>query len=160
MEKKNSPKKAKYFKYQFTKTLITLAVAVLLLSLAGIGVSVYRIVTFGIHGLSQALQSPFLIGICVLCIVMILSILIKSQYVIDDKYYTMQFGIIKSKYLIQDITSILLDTDVNKLTIYTGEEFFVLSLSPKCHDEFIASLREVNPSIEFSFTLADDNRKN
>lgn len=158
MKEKNSPKQAKYFKYQFTKTLIALAVAVLLLSLAGIGVSIYRIIAFGIHGLSQALQSPFLIGICVLCIVIILSILIKSQYAIDDKHYTVQFGIIKSKYLIQDITSIVLNTDTNKLTIYIGEEFSILSLAPKHHDEFIAALREVKPEIEFTFTLTDGKK--
>lgn len=155
MKKKSAPTKAKYFKYQFTKTMIGLAIAVLLLSLAGIGVSIYRIVQFGIHGFTDALQSPFLIAICLLCMAIILSILIKSQYIIDDRHYIVQFGIIKSKFAIQDITSILLDSDTKKLTVYIGEEFSVLSLAIANHDEFIAALREANPHIEFTFTLAE-----
>ncbi len=155
MKKQNTPTKAKYFKYQFTKTMIVLAIAVLLLSLAGIGVSVYRIVAFGINDFSDALQSPFLIAICLLCIVIMISILVKSQYIIDDSYYIVQFGIIKSKFAIKDITSIVLNADTRKLTIYIGEEFSVLSLAISNHDEFIAALREANPNVDFSFTLAE-----
>ncbi len=136
--------------------MICLAIGAILLSLAGIVVSVYRIVNFGIREFADALQSPFLILVCLFCIVLICSIFIKSQYVVDDTHYTTQFGFIKSKYEIKNITSLSLDMDTKKLTVYFGEEFTVLSLNPTWQDEFIAAIRAVNPEIEFTFTLAEN----
>ncbi len=151
MEKKKKPTSAKYFKYQFTKTLLGLAIAVLVLCALGIAVSVYRICAFGIHGFIEALQSPLLIAVCLFCIVTVVWILLKSQYVIDDTYYVTQFGWIKSKYLIKDVTALELNAETQKLTVYIGEEFSVLSLAKEWQDEFIAALRAVNPDVEFTF---------
>ncbi len=162
MNKKMEKKTAKYFAYKFTTAMILLAIAILLLCGAGIAVSIYRITLTGIHEFSDVLQSPLLIAICLLCIVIVVAMLIKSQYIIDDTYYTTQFGFIKSKYKIKDVTSLVLNTDTKKLTVYFGNEFTVLSLSPTWQDEFIAAIREVKPDIDFSFTLAekkDDEKK-
>lgn len=155
MKKTTSPQAAKYFKYKFTPTMLLLACAALALSVAGIAVSAYRIVKFGINGFSDALKSPFLIVICLFCIVLAVSILIRSRYIVDDEYYTTQFGFIKSKFPIKDVTSLVLNTDLNKLTVYFGEQYSVLSISPEWNDAFVTALREVNPNIDFSFTLAE-----
>ena len=66
-----------------------------------------------------------------------------------------QFGIIKSKFSVADFTSILLDTDSKKLTVYMGEEFFVVTTNPEWNNDFVQALREVKPDIEFSFTLTE-----
>ncbi len=155
MDNKQQPTKAKYFQYQFTKTMIILAIAVILLCVAGIAVSAYRLITFGIRDFLDVLQSPLLIGVCVFCIVLVVAILVKSQYVVDGTYYVTQFGFIKSKFQIKDITALELDTDTKKLTVRVGENFSVLSLDERWQDEFIAALREVNPDIDFTFTLAE-----
>ncbi len=151
MKKQEPPKSAKTFRYQFTKTMLLLAILVLVLCLAGIAVSVYRLSKYGVREFLDALQSPFLIAVCVLCIVVVSAMLIKSQYVIDDTHYTTQFGFIKSKYPIKDITALELNTQTRKLTVRVGEEFSVLSLNERWQDEFIAALREVKPDIEFTF---------
>ena len=127
----------------------------LALCAAGIAVSIYRIAKFGIVEWMDALKSPLLIAACLFCIATVLGILIKSQYIIDETYYTTQFGFIKSKFPIKEITRLELNTDTHKLTVFIGEEFSVLSLSPIWNDEFIAALREVNPDMEFTFTLAE-----
>ncbi len=149
---------ANYFKYQLTKTMIFLAIAVILLCGVGIGISVYRVITFGIHDFTDTLQSPFLIAVCVLCIVLVVAILIKSQYVVDDTHYVLQFGLIKSKFPIREITSLELNTTTNKLTVYVGEQFSVLTLSQSWRDEFIAALRAVKPEIDFTFTLTENEK--
>ena len=159
MKTNSSPKKAKYFKYQFTPTLIILSIAVILLCLAGMTISVYRIVKFGISGPSELLKSPLLIAICLFCIAMVISVLVKSQYIVDETYYTTQFGFIKSKFLIKDVTKLELDTDTQKLTVYVGEQFSVLSLSPEWNHDFVTAIREVNPDIEFTFTLSEASGK-
>ena len=136
--------------------MIGLSIAVILLCVAGIVISVYRLVEFGgVDGFTDALTSPLLIAICIFCIALVISMLVKSQYIVDDKYYTTQFGFIKSKFLIADITALLYDTDTKKLTVFVGEQFSVLSLNPIWNDEFITALRAVNPNIDFSFTLTE-----
>lgn len=155
MKTNSTPKKAKYFKYQFTPTLILLSIAVILLCLAGMGVSIYRVVKFGVSGVSDAMKSPLLIAICAFCIVLMISVLVKSQYIVDETYYTTQFGFVKSKFPIKEVTKLELNTDTNKLTVFVGEQFSVLSLSPEWNNDFIAAIREVNPNIEFTFTLAE-----
>ena len=55
----------------------------------------------------------------------------------------------------EKLTSILLDTDTKKLTVYMGEEFFVVTTNPTWNNDFVQALREVKPDIEFSFTLAE-----
>ncbi len=156
MDKNNQPQTDKVFKYQLSKTMIFLAIAVILLCGVGIGISVYRIMTFGIHGFTDTLQSPFLIAVCVFCIALVVSILIRSQYCVTDTHYVVQFGFVKSKFLIKEITSLELNTTTHKLTVFVGENYSVLSLNEKWQDEFIAALRAVKPEIGFTFTLADN----
>ena len=153
---KNTEKQTtKYFKYKLSPLMIILSIAVILLSVAGIIVSVIRIVKYGIREFSDALSSPFLILVCLLCIVLVVAILIKSQYVIDGTHYTTQFGLIKSTFLIADVTEIVLDSETKKLTVYVGEEFTVLSLNEEWNEEFVRALLDANPNIEYSFTMAD-----
>ena len=155
MKKENTPYETKYFKYTLSPLMIVLSIAVILLSIAGIIVSIWRIAKYGIREFSDALSSPFLILVCIACIVIVLSILIKSQYIIDGTNYITQFGIIKSAFPIADITSIVLDTQTKKLTVYVGFEFSVLSLKEEWNDEFVRALLEINPNIDYSFTMAD-----
>ena len=78
--------------------LIVLSIAVFVLCLSGMAVSIYRIVKFGVNGFTEGLKSPLLIAICIFCIVLMISVLAKSQYIVDEQYYTTQFGFIKSKF--------------------------------------------------------------
>lgn len=145
----------KYFKYKLTVAMKLVAIAVIALCLAGIGVSVYRIVKFGVRELMDALQSPFLILICLFCIVMVIAMFVKSQYIVTDKYYITQYGFIKSKFLIKDITSMIFNTETKKLTIYSGEQYCVLSICAEWKEDFARALMDINPEIEYSVTLTD-----
>lgn len=156
MKKQNAPHAAEYFKFRFTKTVIGLAIAVLILCSVGIALSIWRIVAYGLNGAGDLLKSPFLILVCVFCISLVVSIFVCSRYIVTEEYFITQFGFIKSKFLMKDMTSILLNSDTNKLTVYMGEQqYFVLSIDPAWNDAFIAALRKANPNIEFSFTLAE-----
>ena len=159
MKNPSTPKEAKIYKIQFTKIIIALAVAVLVFCTVGIGFSIYQITSRGIGGFYDILKYPFLILVSIFCIALVIAILVKSQYLIDHVYLTSQFGFIKSQYEIKKITSVVLDMDTNKLTVYSGEEFFVLSLHKDWNEAFVRDLIAVNPSIDYSFTLSDNNKK-
>ena len=134
--------------------MLALAVAVIALCLAGIAVSIYRLLQTPPKGFSDYLKSPLLILISAFCIVVVIGILVKSQYVITNEYYILQFGFIKSKYPIKDITALQLDSDTRKMTVQTADGYTVLSLSERDNDEFVKAIQALNPEVEFSFTLA------
>ena len=143
------------FKIKFTKTIYLLCVAIFLLCAAGVGVSVWRIARFGINGFSDALKSPFLIGICLFCIVLVICILVKSQYAVDDKHLITQYGFVKSKFAVKDMTSIVLNTETKKLSVYFNEQFIVLSTAEEWNEQLVRALLKINPNINYSFTLSD-----
>lgn len=155
MKNQSSPNKATYFTIKFSKTILVLAVAVLCLCVASIVVSILNMKRFGLNGFSDYLKYPFLLLVSVFCIAIVVALLIKSQYIIDETYFISQYGFIKSRYEIEKITSIVLDTDTNKLTVYMGEEFFVVTTNPDWNNDFVQALRKVKPDIEFSFTLTE-----
>ena len=137
MKNQSSPNTAKTYKIQFTNLIICLAIAVLLFCATGIVFSIYRIATLGITNMNDVLKYPFLILVSLFCIALVIGILVKSQYIIDETYLISQFGFIKSKFEIKKITSMLLNMDTKKLTVYYGEEFFVLSLQTNQPDETV-----------------------
>lgn len=135
--------------------IICLCIAILLLCGVGIGVSVWRIVRFGIKGFTDVIKYPFLIAVCIFCIVIVIGILIRSQYIVDGENFITQFGLIKSKFAIREITSVLLDRDLKKLSIYFGEQYSVISVSHEWNEELVRALLAVNPNIDYGFTLSD-----
>ncbi len=153
--KKNKNTEPKRFSYTFTPVMLVLIIGVLLLCSAGIAVSIWRIVQFGIKGFNDVIKYPFLIAVCVFCIVLMISLLIKSQYIVDDKHFTTQYGFVKSRFLIKDVTSIVYNTDTKKLTLKFAEEFATFTVNPDWNEQLVRALLAVNPNIDYSFTLTD-----
>ena len=148
------------FKIKFSPLIIVLCLLALLLSAGGVTLSSWRIVRFGVHGFNDVLKYPFLIAVCVFCILLVICILAKSQYVVTNEYFFTQFGFIKSKFVVKDVTSIVYNTDAKKITLYFGEQFMVLSVSPEWQEAFIRALMKANPDVDYSFTLSDTTTKN
>ncbi len=158
--KKKEKQQFKKFPYKLSPIMWILAFGVIALCLAGIVISVYRIVKFGLAQTTDYLQSPLIIAVSLFGIAVVVGILCKSEYAVGkDTFYT-RFGFIKSSFPIKEVTSMILDTDEKKLTVYFGEQFMVLSMNPSWNDDFIQAMREANPEIEFSFTLAENKPKN
>jgi hypothetical protein len=141
------------FKIKFSLTILLLSIAVYILCGLGIIVSVWRMVKFGVHGFSDVIKYPFLVAVCLFCIVIVTAIFIKAQYVVDDKNLITQYGFIKSKFPVKTITSLLLDIDTKKLTVHFGEEYILLTVAPEWNEKFVRALLAVNPDIDYSFTL-------
>ncbi len=159
MKKTSAPQEATIFKFKFTPLMWTLAVAALLLCVAGIGLSIWRILSEGIQDFNDVLKSPFLILISLFGVVLVVSLMLRSRYIVTDTQLVLQLGLIKNKYPIEKITSLLLDTDTHKLTVYMGEEYFVVNTDPDWNNDFVQAVRDVKPEVEFSFTLAEPKEK-
>lgn len=143
------------FPLKFSPIIIVLCIAVILLCGGGIALSVIRIIKEGIRDFYAVLKSPFLIAICAFGIAIVTGMLIRSSYIVTDKHFITQFGFIKSSFDIKSMTAMVYDREKNKVSIYFGEEFSVVSVSSEWVDNFIKAILEVNPDVDYSFTLSD-----
>ena len=160
MGKKNTTTmETKRFQYKFTPLMFWLCIAVLVLCAVGIGVSVWRIVEFGIESFYDVIKYPFLIAVCVFCIAFVISAFCRSQYLVQGEELITQFGFLKTKYSIKNITAVVFDRDTNKLTVNFGEEFAIIAVDPAWNEELVRALLAINPSIDYSFTLTEATKK-
>lgn len=156
----------KYYPFQFTNmTLVFMAIA-LLLCVACFAVTTWRFIGFLQTGdLSSTyswLQFIILYLATVLLAILITAMLVRSQYVITDKQVIVQFGFIKTKYEIKGIFSIHLFKGSNRLALYFDDyhtKYTMVAVNPSWYDEFIKTLLAIKPSIEFSFSSADEETK-
>ena len=155
MKKENPQNKAQRFDIKFSVAIILLCVAIYLLCVAGIIVSVWQITRFGITEFLDVLKYPFLVLISLFAIVLVTCILIRSQYVVENKTLITQFGFIKSRFDINAITSLELDITTNKLTVFFGEQFIVITVQASWQESFVRALLTANPNIDYGFTLTD-----
>ena len=133
----------------------------IVLAAVAAGVNTYFVITEGISSaanpLYPILQYSLLYLVAVLAAVLLISLLISSYYSIDEKYFRTSFGIIKSKYEISKIESVVLDRTTNKLSVYFDENtFIVISVREEWYEKFVSELLRVNPHIEYSI-LSKEN---
>ena len=134
--------------------MLLLCVAVFVLCATGIGLSIWRIQKFGVNSFNDVIKYPFLILVCLVCIALMIALLIKSQYVIDDTYFYTQYGFIKSRFIIKDVSALVYNTDEKKLTVKFGEEYVILAVDPAWQEELVRAFLAIKPEIDYSFTLA------
>ena len=147
------------FKMKFSKSVFGICIAIFLLCFAGGFAAIWQIVKFGVNGPWEILQYPFLIAVCLFCIISAAIFLARSQYVIKDGKLITWLGFIKSTAQIKNVTSILLNSDTKKLSVYFGEQCSQIAISPQENEKFARALLEVNPDIDYGFTLAEAPQK-
>lgn len=150
----------KDFKFKLSKTAVILSALAILLSLGGIGWTIYRIVKFGISTFVLGLQHVVMLFVCVLLLIIFISLLARSFYRVTDKEIILRFGIIKSTYKIDEITSVHLFTKTNKLVVYLkNDTYTVIVVKPEWHNEFIKTLTAKNDKIRYdvSYTEQEDD---
>ena len=162
--KKQDNAQNKSFIIRFSTGIYFLIVCILLLCIASITVAVWQISKFPLTGFADYLKYPLLILISLFCIAVVISMLIKSQYVVNKQYILSYYGFIKSRFPVQNITTMLLDTDTKKLKITFGEQFIVLNMNYEWREEFIRAILDANPNVDYSFTMSenkpqDENKK-
>ena len=158
MKNQNQTTNQKVFPFKFGKLILILSFVCIALSLAGIVITVLRIVgNGGLHGVLDYFKYPLLILVCIFCILFVISVMLRTEYVVDDKQLVTRYGIVKSTYALKDWASLAMDMDTYKLTINLEDSYFVLALKKEWHAEFIHALLEGNPSLEIDYTFPSEN---
>ena len=138
------------FRFRFSKTIILLQIAAMILAAAAIVYTAYRMATVGFGSASLIIQYVVLLLFGVLALVIFSAMLIRSVYVVGKKEIVLRFGLIKTVYKIKDIESIRLFSKTNKLVLYfKNEKYTVISVKPEWFNDFIREVLSHNLNIRY-----------
>lgn len=152
----------KKFKYKFTKLTLSLIYAGIALCFAGLGINIFRIINDNIEEAANIIypiiQYTLFFLIPVILLVLLISLLLASYYSIDENTLKTSFGIIKSKYDVKDIKSVILDRTTNKLSVgMSNGTLFTIVVNEEWYQDFIDALCRTNPLIEYSINSKENN---
>ncbi len=162
-ERESSPREPVRYPFKFSPLLIVLTVAGFCLCGACIGFATWRLVRF----LGEGDLSSFydwiifflLYFVSILFLVIGISMLVKSQYIITDDALITQFGIIRQRYELKKIVSVHLFRGANKLAVYFDDfhtNYIVIVVKESWYDAFIRELTSRNERIAFTFSTAEE----
>ena len=144
------------FRFRFSKTIILLQIAAMILAAAAIVYTAYRMATVGFGSASLIIQYVVLLLFGVLALVIFSAMLIRSVYVVGKKEIVLRFGLIKTVYKIKDIESIRLFSKTNKLVLYfKNEKYTVISVKPEWFNDFIREVLSHNLNIRSDASTRD-----
>ena len=152
----------KIFKYKFTRLLKALMVLGMVLCVVGFGINLFYCITNGASHAADPvypiMQYVLMFFVTVVLFVLLLSIMVRSAYVIDGKYFKTRFGFIVSKYDVEKIENITLDRKTDKLTVtFKSGEFIVIVVRQDWYEEFVTALLLANPKIEYKINSLENN---
>lgn len=145
----------KVFKFKFSRLTSACIYLGLVLAAAAFAVNTYLVFADGIQSAANAfypvLQYTLMYFVCVLLAVVLVSLLVSSYYAVDGGTLKTSFGIIKSKYDIEKIESVILDRTTNKLSVYFEDQtFIVIVVNSDWYGDFTDALIKANEKISFS----------
>ena len=148
----------KTYRFKLSVAATVGCVAGILLGLAGIGVTAYRIYKYGFSSAQLIIQHVVVLLVSALAIAVFAAILIRSVYKLTDKTLVLWFGFIKSAYRIADIESVHLFTKTNKLVLYfKDEKYTVIVVKPEWHNDFIKEILSKNADIRYDVSTTDSD---
>ena len=155
----------KIFKYKFTKLTVIFIYIGLALCVVGLGINIYSVITSDIASSPRPvfpiIQHVLMFLIPIVLLVILISLLLSSYYSIDGKTLKTSFGIIKSKYDISEIETVLFDRTTNKLSVFFKDSsFIIIVVKEEWYNEFIDALCNANSGIEFSIKSKESDPDN
>lgn len=153
-------KKKEYFSAKLPLAIIIACIAVALLGGIGLTLSVWRLCAFKIRPVFDVVQDVVLLPVCAFCIGAPVSIIARSGYTITEKYLIQCFGLFHTRYEIREFSSMLLQSDSGKLTVYLGSQAISILIAPDKNDAFTRAVVAVKPDIDYGFTLTENPPEN
>ena len=146
----------KKYKFRFTTLILILLWVTIVLCVAAFGWNIYRFTQTGANSVYEWIQYGILFFTSVFFAALIVSILIRSQYILTEKQLITQFGFIRSKYEIANITSVHLFKGAGKLAVYFNDnKYMVIVVKPEWNNEFIKDLLSKNEKIRYDVSTTD-----
>lgn len=150
----------KKFKYKYKPYIFVIMALSVILALATIGMTIYRLING--YDPSKIFNAVITTLISLFIILLVTSMMISSYYAVDDKNFILRWGILKNVIPVKEITKLLYDSDKKKLTVYYGAEdnYMLVSLDKVNPIDIVDALRKRNAKILFeSYSVADDDKR-
>lgn len=153
------------YPFKFTPLMLVLFLLGLVLCVGGFSLTLWRFLDFVQGDLGNIygwIQYVLLFFVSVFLAALIISMLIRSQYVITQEHLILQFGFIKQKYELSRIVSVHLFKGLGKLAVYFDDfktKYAVIVVKESWYDDFAKQLIERNPKIGFSFSTPEEEEE-
>ncbi len=150
-------KSMKKYKFQFSKTMYAVFILGALLCLAGVGASIYRIASGSVATDYDWIGVCVMIFACLFLVALIISMLIRSVYVVDEKYFTLWLGFIRTRYELKQINSVHLFEGAGRLVVYYKDNGYAAVVIKRDEfDDFIQTVTKFCDKIGFSYSTAEE----
>lgn len=153
-------KKKEYFSAKLPLAIIIACLAVALLGGAGFTLSLCRLLAFKIRPLFDVVKDVVLLPVCGFCIGASVSIIVRSGYTVTEQYLIQNFGFFRTRYAIKEFTSMLLQSDSGKLSVFLGNQAISVLIAPDKNEAFSRAVIAVKPDIDYGFTLTENPPEN
>ena len=165
MEQEHIKIPTKRYPFRFSTTMIAVFIVGLVLCAACFSLATWQFSTF----IKGDISSPYewvkyflLYFVSIFLAVLLIAMLIRSEYVITENKLVIRFGIIRSKYDIKKIRSVSLVDGGKKLNVYFDDfktKYMAIVVKKAWYDDFIATLTSRNEHIEFDFASTEGKDK-
>ena len=152
----------KKFKFSYSLPVILLLAAGMLVSVVSIALNVSRLFSDSVPSAYNVVSIITVLLVCVAFLALAVSMLVNSYYSIDEKFFTLRWGLLSNKLEIATMTRVELDSEKKTLTVFYGEEnYFVIKSATIPFPDLITELRKINGKIvvEFSSEVKNDEKR-
>ena len=152
----------KKFRFKYSPTVWVLLIAVLLFSVGGLVWNIFNLVElYSFKKTINIISYALIILITFLLTVFVLSVIFYGNYVIKGETLLVYFGFFKTKYKIEDIVCISHFKKSNKLVVYFAEQTYtVIVIDQSFYDDFVLSIRKINPKIIYDTKIDGEDIAN
>lgn len=152
----------KKFEFKFSKATNAFIYIGIALAVIAFGVNTYFVITQGVgeeDKIYPIVRYVLMYFVATLLFVVLVSLKVASYYSIDGKTLKTSFGIIKSKYDVQKIETIMIDRTNHKLSVYFDDKnYIVIAVKEDWYEDFTDELLKINPKIEFTIKSKEIGR--
>lgn len=154
----------KKFEFKFSKATNAFIYIGIALAVIAFGVNTYFVITQGVgeeDKIYPIVRYVLMYFVATLLLVVLVSLKVASYYSIDGKTLKTSFGIIKSKYDVQKIETIMIDRTNHKLSVYFDDKnYIVIAVKEEWYEDFTDELLKINPKIEFTIKSKENGTEN
>ena len=154
------------YRFRFPALTLVVLVAGLALCLAAIGLTSWQFVGFlrggNLASLLEWLKYILLYGVSAALAVLVAAMLLRSEYILTDRDLTLAFGLLRTRYPLEEIASVHLFKGAGKLVVYFKDEqtkYMAIVIRPSLYETFVRDITSRREQIAFSFSTAEEEEQ-
>lgn len=162
MEETTPKRSTDKFPFKFSPMMLFVFILLLLLCAGGFGLTLWQFLDFlkgDIGSVWEWLKYILMFFVCGLLFILVIAMLIRSQYVITDRELILQFGIIKTRYELKKIRSVRHFMGSGRLAVYFDDmknQYSIIVVKEIWFKPFVEALKARNEDLEFDFITPDE----